>query len=91
MLLHVVPSPMISRVKLLDDELHRGDAFHRELQERDRPYAVTLTEHLTADDWQELNAIWRERPPGWQCGLATSWQALLPRGLFHGCSRSSKG
>lgn len=52
MLLHVVTSPMIPRVQLLDEELHRGDALHRELQERDRPYAVTLTEHLTADDWQ---------------------------------------
>ena len=78
MLLHVVASAMIPRVKLLDDELHRGDAFHRELQERDRPYAVALTEHLTADDWQELNAIWRERPPEWQCCLATLLASVAP-------------
>jgi hypothetical protein len=32
---------------------------------------VTLTAQMTADDWQELNAIWRKRPPGWQCCLAT--------------------
>src|SRR5215468_7373707 len=78
MLLYVVPSPMIPCVKLLDEELHRGDAFHRELQERDRAYAVTLTEQLTADDWQELNAIWRERPPGWQCGLVTLLTSVGP-------------
>src|SRR5262249_43661014 len=59
-------------------ELHRGDAFDRELQERDRPYAVTLTEHLTADDWQQLNAIWRERPPGWQCDLTTLLTSVVP-------------
>ena|ERR1041384_3119605 len=78
MLLSVVRSPMIPRVKLLDDELHRGDAFHRELQERDPAYAVTLTARLTADDWQELNTIWRERPPGWQCCLATLLTSIAP-------------
>jgi hypothetical protein len=39
---------------------------------------VTLTEHLTADDWQELNAIWRERPPEWQCCLATLLASVAP-------------
>jgi hypothetical protein len=78
MLLHVAPSPMIPRVQRLDEEPHRGDALHRELQERDRPYARTLTEHLTADDWQELNVICRERPPGWQCCLLTLLTSVAP-------------
>jgi hypothetical protein len=69
---------MIPRVQRLDEEPHRGDAFHRGLQERDRPCAVTLTEQMTADDWQELNAIWRERPPGWQCCLATVLASVAP-------------
>src|ERR1700733_16039118 len=33
---------------------------------------------MTADDWQEVNAIWRERSPGWQCCVATLLASVAP-------------
>lgn len=69
---------MTSRIDLLDAALARTETFWLELGELDTVQAIELAGGLQPAEWQELDAIWRQRPPDWQRCLATVLADVAP-------------
>ena len=68
-----------ARIAALDAALHATDHFWLEINEMDHGYAEELAQRLSDDGWQALRAVWRARPPAWQCCLATVLGLVAPR------------